>query len=108
MSKGTPKIKLSFSGVKQEEYKRPDATPSHEIEVYWLGVGFLGRMKSIKSKMRPIVKQRRYLMARDARGVRYFNWTEPDRGKEVIRVMNFRKKRKLTKEQAKKHFKKIV
>ena len=74
------------------------ANVTHHVESYWVGRGFPLRSES----KRP----RRYLRIRTREGIcKYFLWTEPDKGKEVICVARFRRRVQISLEQVMKHYK---
>ncbi len=67
------------------------------LESYWVGSGFIGGAKN------PI--HRRFLQVRSENGIcKYYLWTEPQRGKEFMFVMHFKKRVKVTKQFAEKHY----
>lgn len=76
----------------------PYVYPVHE-ESYWVGSAFLGKYKN------PSNKPRRFLRARDSSGVStYFYWTEPNKGVQAFSVIQFRKRVKITIDDAIYHF----
>lgn len=96
-------IRLPFT-PKVTKLERMDAYPSFQAEDYWVGSGFYGQRGSAS---RPTPKLRRFLRVRDADGIcSYFFWTNPRRGERVPRVVGFRKRVKITKELAARHYKK--
>ena len=76
-----------------------DAQVFRQVECYWVGFGYPSRRKS----KRP----RRFLRVRGANGIcRYFYWTEPDKGKELIAVSRFKKRVQISWDKVTKHYNK--
>lgn len=95
------KLRLSIkTKVEEISHKERPAFESFDMEDYWVGLGFVGQKK------KPEI--RRFLRVRNKLGIcRYFFWTEPKRGKMTPVVFSFRKRVKITREIAKKHYKKL-
>jgi len=91
------KHKIPFVLGVARPIERSDAYISHPVESYWVGIGTIG------NKKRPEV--RRLLRARDSMGIcTYFIWTEPRKGTVIPVTHHFKRKKKITREQAKLHF----
>jgi hypothetical protein len=82
-----------------------EAVQAHDVEDYWVGSGYVGAKETRSMVRKGSTKVRRFLRARDAKGIcRYFFWTCPDRGKQVPKVFRFKKRVKITRELAEKHY----
>ena len=80
----------------------PIAYVSFFIERYDIGIGVIGKRR-LKNK-----KYRRFLRARNEHGcVTYFVWNGEEKGKEVIKLIGFIPIKRISRDAAAKHFRKI-
>jgi hypothetical protein len=90
-------MKINIQYTTRDDTAQRPATRFHDIVSLWVGVGYIGHRKQV----------RRFLQTRDNYGrIKYFFWTEPRKGEFIFAIFRFRRVKKITLEQAKKHYEK--